>query len=101
MRSKSLARKRFKGNDRFIMFLCRDIRRRWMQYGENRSYNLKSKSGTTKCAGCAKRATEWDHIIPVGARVYTIEDIPDYINRMLFNNCQPLCKKCNAKKADK
>mgnify|MGYP000199181536 CR=1 FL=1 len=55
-----------KGNDRFIMFLCRDIRRRWMQYGENRPYDLNTKKGYTKCNRCSNRAEEWDHIEPVG-----------------------------------
>lgn len=91
--------KRFKGNDRFLMFLCRDIRRRWMQYGENRKYNLKTKY--TKCELCNKRAEEWDHLEAVGHRPYTIEGLVDYIKRMLYNECRPLCHKCNAKKGDK
>lgn len=91
--------KRFKGGDRFIMFLCRDIRRRWMQYGENRTYNLKTTRIT--CMLCQERATEWDHIDPVGTRAYTIEDLVPYIKRMLFNECQPLCSDCNAKKGAK
>ncbi len=90
--------KKFNGNDRFIMFLCRDIRRRWMQYGENRPYDLKTKKGFTLCVRCSSRAEEWDHIDPVGTRSYTIEGLVPYIKRMLFNKCQPLCQNCNRKK---
>jgi len=93
--------KKFKGNDRFLMFLCRDIRRRWMQYGENRPYDLKAKKNYTVCARCPNQAVEWDHIDPVGKRVYKIEDLPDYVARMLFHACQPLCRKCNSKKGAK
>ena len=91
-------KKKFTGNDRLLMFLCRDVRRRWQQYGENRPYSLKSKP--TKCVSCSRRAVEWDHIIPVGKRVYSFDDLPDYIKRMVFGECQPMCQKCNRKKRD-
>lgn len=95
-KKKGKMKKRFKGNDRFIMFLAKDIRRRWGQYGENRKYNLKKIK--TKCVMCNKRATQWDHLTPVGRRPYTFDDIVPYIKRMLFEPCQPLCAECNRKK---
>lgn len=92
--------KKFKGNARFIMFLCRDIRRRWMQYGENRPYDLTTKKGYTQCVKCPNQAIEWDHIDPVGTRAYTIEELVPYIKRMLYGTCQPMCMKCNQLKGD-
>jgi hypothetical protein len=93
-------KKKFKGTDRFIMFLCRDIRRRWMQYGENRPYNLSAEKNYTTCIRCKSRAVEWDHVDPVGKRAYTLEDLVPYMKRMLYGKCQPLCRNCNAKKGD-
>ena len=72
-----------------------------MQYGENRLYNLKAKSAKTLCSFCNARATEWDHVSPVGTRAYTIEELVPYIKKMLYGKCQPLCRPCNSKKSDK
>jgi hypothetical protein len=96
-----MGKKQFTGNDRFLMFLCKDIRRRWMQYGENRPYSLLSQKNYTKCALCKSQATEWDHVDPVGTRAYTIEELVPYIKRMLYGACQPLCTLCNSKKGAK
>jgi len=96
-----VGKKQFTGNERFLMFLCKDVRRRWMQYGENRPYNLGTKIGYTKCNLCGGRAEEWDHIDPVGSRPYEIGDLPKYIARMLYGKCQPLCRLCNSKKGAK
>lgn len=81
------------------MFLTKDIRRRWQQYGENRPFSLKKIR--TKCVSCRARATQWDHIEAVGTRAYTIEDIVPYIKKMLHGKCQPMCARCNAAKGDK
>lgn len=87
------SRLRIHGNDRFLMQLCKDIRRRWMQYGENR------KVKQLLCAKCeVEEVQEVDHIEPVGKRPYTIEDLVPYIKRMLFLPCQGLCKKCHSQK---
>jgi hypothetical protein len=96
-----MGKKQFTGNARFLMFLCKDVRRRWMQYGENRPYNLTAKHNQTRCAICGDRATEWDHIDPVGTRAYTIEELVPYIGRMIYGKCQPLCTTCNSKKGAK
>jgi hypothetical protein len=96
-----MGKKQFTGNERFLMFLCKDVRRRWMQYGENRPYNLKTKKGSYKCSLCDGIATEWDHIDPVGTRAYTIEELVPYIKRMIYGKCQPLCTSCNSKKGAK
>ena len=96
-----MGKKQFTGNERFLMFLCKDVRRRWMQYGENRSYNLLSQKNWTKCNLCASQATEWDHIDPVGTRAYTIGELVPYINRMVNTACQPLCTLCNSRKGAK
>lgn len=75
------------------MMLCRDIRRRWMQYGENR------KLPAGLCIICNRRdGVEIDHIERVGARPRTIDTIVEYIKRMLFLKCQRLCKECHATK---
>ena len=83
------------------MFLCKDVRRRWMQYGENRLYDLKRVKNLTKCARCEEWAAEWDHIDPVGTRAYTLAELEPYVSRMLYGKCQPLCRPCNAKKGAK
>lgn len=81
---------RIRGNERFLMMLCRDIRRRWMQYGENR--RVKEQL----CKQCGNREVEEiDHIEKVGTRPYTVEDLVPYIKRMLFLPCQGLCKPCH------
>lgn len=96
-----MGKKQFIGNERFLMFLCKDVRRRWMQYGENRPSNLSAVKNWTKCARCEERATEWDHIDPVGTRPYEVDELPNYIRRMTLNQCQPLCTSCNSKKGAK
>jgi hypothetical protein len=96
-----VGKKQFTGNERFLMFLCKDVRRRWMQYGENRPYNLSAAKNWTKCNKCELRATEWDHIDPVGTRAYTLEELVPYMRRMIYGKCQPLCTPCNSKKGAK
>jgi 5-methylcytosine-specific restriction endonuclease McrA len=87
------SRKRIHGNDRAYMMLARDVRRRWLQYGENR------KAAKGLCAKCKKReGTQVDHIEPLGTRPYRPEDFCSYIHRMFNADCQALCKKCHSKK---
>jgi hypothetical protein len=87
------SRKRIFGNARFLMMLCRDVRRRWLQYGENRKI---PKGG---CWVCRKRdGTEIDHIEPVGKRPYTLAELPAYIEKMTTGKCQRLCEVCHQKK---
>lgn len=84
---------RITGNDRFLMMLCRDARRRWMQYGENR------KNIVVKCSH--KDADEIDHIIPLGPRPREIDDyLLVWLERLVNGRCELLCKKCHKKKTD-
>jgi 5-methylcytosine-specific restriction endonuclease McrA len=87
--------KRIKGNDRFIMMLARDVRRRWLQYGLNR------KLAKRLCNVCNKiDGTEIDHIEPVGSRPHIPQGFGDYIERMIYIPCQRLCKQCHLKKTN-
>lgn len=87
------SRIRIRGDDRFLMMLARDVRRRWLQYGTNRNI------GSGKCNVCRiKEGTEIDHIEPVGKRFRAVDEITAYVNRMLFLRCQRLCKQCHLMK---
>ncbi len=97
-RYKKRRAKRILGNDRGLMMLSRDVRRRWMQYGENR------KIDRHECASCGD-LTHWevldlDHIKPMGPRPRAPEEFGDYIHRMFNNKCQALCKSCHKIKTD-
>lgn len=82
--------KRIKGDDRLIMMLARDVRRRWLQYGTNR------KLPEGLCENCHKRdGVEIDHIEPVGPRPRVPNDFGLYIERMMYIKCQRLCKQCH------
>lgn len=73
------------------MMLCRDARRRWFQYGINRS-TVKGQL----CVQCKKKeGTEIDHIDPLGARPRLLCDLPLWLFRMINGPCQNLCKKCH------
>lgn len=90
------SRLRIHGNDRALMMLARDVRRRWLQYGENR------KIPSTACVLCGTtKELEVDHIKPVGPRPRIPNAFGDYIERMFYNPCQWLCRKCNKQKRDK
>ncbi len=84
---------RIKGNDRGLMMLSRDVRRRWLQYGENR----RMPEGC--CVLCNKEdGTEIDHIVAVGARPRTPDEFGPYITKMFYGKCQRLGRKCHARK---
>lgn len=87
--------KRILGNDRFLMMLCRDARRRWMQYGENR----KTAKKIDRCEKCKKqKPEEWDHIEPLGPRPRRLGELPVWLSRMINDPCQALCKECHLQK---
>lgn len=89
------SKKRIHGNDRAVMMLCRDARRRWMQYGENR------KGLPDMCAKCGWRQGEQrDHIIPLGPRPRVPHGIGEYFEKMLYTRCQNLCKNCHRRKTN-
>ncbi len=84
---------RIHGNDRALMMLARDIRRRWLQYGESR------KLPEGLCVLCNKKdGTEVDHREAVGSRPRTPEQFGDYIRKMFYTNCQRLCRGCHLEK---
>ena len=90
---KRKSKKRIFGDERGLMFLCKDARRRWMQYANNR------KPRPEKCVQCNKReARECDHIIPLGPRPRTFLDFSQWVYRMFSGQCQWLCKQCHDKK---
>ena len=75
------------------MMLAKDVRRRWLQYGQNR----KLPEGV--CNICTKSpGTEIDHVEPVGARPRIPQEFGDYIERMINVKCQRLCKECHYQK---
>jgi hypothetical protein len=88
------SRLRIKGNDRGLMMLCKDVRRRWLQYGEGRK-NVKNPE---VCFKCGDPATEIDHIEPVGSRPRVFHDLGEYVEKMFYRPCQALCKKCHLDK---
>lgn len=76
------------------MMLARDVRRRWLQYGENR------KGLSNKCSFCDKLGKDIDHVVPLGPRPRQPEDFCAYIWNMFNRECQVLCKKCHKEKTD-
>lgn len=96
MKKKRKSKKRIFGDDRALMMICRDIRRRWMQYGENRQISR------NECALCFSYSgdikLDIDHIEPVGPRPRRFEYLWIYATRMFTLKCQALCKQCHVKK---
>jgi len=88
-------KKKYKGEARALMILCKDIRRRWSQYGENRG------PSRGVCSECKKQGkVQWDHIKPVGARPLKIQQIPAFWRKVFRTNCQALCKFCHKAKTE-
>lgn len=93
---------RIKGNDRGLMMICRDIRRRWLQYGENRS-QFKTGHDVLECMRCGETVglnAQIDHIKPLGARPRKWEELGKYAKAMFERECQALCKPCHKQKTD-
>lgn len=87
------SKKRIHGNDRGLMMICRDIRRRWLQYGENRKNPIcvcKHADGII--------LLDIDHITPLGARPRKWEELGRYAKKMFERKCQALCKTCHKEK---
>lgn len=81
---------RIRGNARFFMMLARDMRRRWMQYGENRL------GLGDRCFHCSKMTDiQADHIEPLGKYPRSAEEIGPYVTKLLYGACRPLCGPCN------
>jgi len=88
-------KKKYKGEARALMILCRDIRRRWSQYGENRG---RSKDNCIQCKNWGK--VQWDHIKPIGSRPLKIGQVPVYWKKMFKTKCQALCLLCHKAKTE-
>lgn len=88
------SRLRIRGTDRALMMLCRDARRRWLQYGENRT------DKNLPCVKCNAVPTQPDHIKALGARPRDTKQFSTWLEKMFYGKCQPLCKECNRKKAN-
>ena len=89
------SRIRIRGNDRAYMMLVRDIRKRWLQYGENR------KGLPEKCFWCKlRKGIQIDHIEPLGTRPRIPADFCTYIDNMFTRKCQVLCKSCHRRKTN-
>jgi len=107
---KRKSRLRIKGNQRGLMFICKDIRRRWLQYGENRKLQYNKAIvfvGIDKGRHCdickqfkLKDQLDIDHIKPVGSRPRKWEDLGKYAEVMFERQCQALCKSCHKQKTD-
>ena len=78
--------------------ICRDIRRRWLQYGENRTVEDFScyKCGVDNTLG----KLQIDHIKPIGSRPRKWSELGAYAESMFERKCQALCKKCHKEKTD-
>ena len=88
------SKKRIHGNDRAYMMLARDVRRRWLQYGENRT------NKADPCIKCGAIPTQADHVKAIGKRPRKPEDFSPYIDIMFNRKCQPLCKSCHKEKTN-
>jgi hypothetical protein len=83
---------RLHGEDRALMYIARDIRRRWCQYGQNR----KQAKQFETCQLCGiQPAEEIDHIEPVGSRPRDFTGLGLYMQRMFRLPCQALCARCH------
>lgn len=80
--------------------ICRDIRRRWLQYGENRDI-LRGVCSRCRLAARPPVRYDIDHIEPLGARPRRWEDLGDYTQKMFERKCQALCKPCHKEKTDR
>lgn len=108
--SRRKSRKRIHGNDRGLMFICKDIRRRWLQYGENRTvayFNATSKIKRHgmkyyECKHCdevlKREHVDVDHVVPVGPRPRIWKGLGQYAKRMFSLDCQVICKLCHKRK---
>jgi len=93
--------KRVLGNDRGLMMICRDIRRRWMQYGENRIIIDRFCPHVVFVDNNINMADhQIDHISPMGPRPRTWDELTGYARRMFENDCQILCKRCHLVKTN-
>ena len=101
---------RITGDDRALMFICRDIRRRWMHSGENRveAYTkalVSPRALFYACSQCAhifnRKQVDVDHIEGVGKRPRTFQELSAYAIRMFNLKCQVLCKDCHKNKTAK
>jgi 5-methylcytosine-specific restriction endonuclease McrA len=88
---------KYRGDDRGLMMLCKDVRRRWMQYSDIR----KAISLNMVCVICGSVAVEIDHIEPVGSRPLVLHELGEYAEKMFYSPCQALCKKCHYEKTQK
>lgn len=91
-----MGKKRIFGNQRALMMLARDARRRWMQYSE--AYKqTKLDSHCNKC-GHKVDEVEVDHTEPLGSRPRDFKDFGIYLERMFWLPHQGLCKKHHLEK---
>jgi len=94
------------------MMLCRDARRRWMQYGENRKQAYEDATfdesplrgmyyGCTMCNELMKKKeVEIDHEYPLGPRPRTFDDYSGWLEKLFEYYCVVLCKSCHRRKTN-
>lgn len=103
-KNKRKSRLRITGNARGLMQICKDIRRRWLQYGENRKTVSLDRPDSLgfRCPACNSYWTfsklQIDHIVPLGPRPRTWEELGPYAKKMFERKCQALCKSCHQEK---
>jgi len=87
-----MGKKRILGLDRALMFLCLQARKYWRFYSP--TYKQVKALGTCSvCADGKKVSVEVDHEPPLGSRPRTINEFPDWWNRLMSGPQTPLCKK--------
>lgn len=92
--------KRILGADRALMLLCRQARKYWRFY----SPVYKQVKEISRCSICndgKKIKVEVDHFPALGARPRTIEELPEWWNRLMFGPQQGLCKSHHREKTKK
>lgn len=92
--------KRILGNDRGLMMICKDIRRRWCQYGENRKQIGVGALACHMCSTVWIKGFQVDHIKPLGPRPRMWSELGPYAEKMFERKCQLLCKSCHKIKTD-
>lgn len=91
------SRIRIFGTDRALMMLCKDARKRWMQYATNRKVAL----SFTKCFICGKNPpTEADHEPPIGPRPRSTHEFSAWVTKLFHGPVNGVCRPCHLKKCE-
>lgn len=94
-----MGKKRITGIDRALMMLIRQARKYWRFYSPIRLEVRKERY----CVECKKKVVfvEVDHNPPLGKRPRTIEEFPNWWNRLMSGPQEGLCTLHHKKKTNK